>query len=461
MKVVKFGGSSVADADHIRRVAELISDINRDTPIVAVFSAMGGVTDLLIQAARAAEAGDSAHRRFLAQVQSRSTNAAMDLLAEKAAPGWLTELLEELFDMAHGVELIHECTARSMDLLMSFGERISCRLISEYLTQSGVSADYIDARNVIVTDNTHGAAIADTDASYPRIKNAVQDAINRGARVPVVTGFLAATPDGVTTTLGRNGSDFTASLIGAALGADAIEIWTDVDGVLSADPRAVPSAFVVPELSYQEAMELSYFGAKVIHPRTMLPAVELGIPIVIRNTLNPAAPGTRIAGIKPDLGRLATGITSVEGIALLDVTGGGMIGTPGIASRVFSALAGAGVNVMMISQASSEHSISLVFREEDAATAVAALEAELAFEIRTHQIDPFEVKGALEIVAVIGGNMRGKAGVAGRLFTALGDQEINIHAIAQGASEMNISCVIDAKLRSRAVTALHRAFFGV
>ena len=460
MKVVKFGGSSVIDAEHMERVADLIIDTAGDTPLVAVFSAMGGVTDLLIEAARAAEAGDSGHTRFLSRISERSTDAAARLLGRDAPPPWIKHLLDELSDIAHGIELVHECTARSMDLLMSFGERISCRLMSEYLAYRNVESRYIDARELIVTDNTHGAAVVDTEASYPRIKHAVDTALGSGALVPVVTGFLAATPDGVTTTLGRNGSDFTASLLGAALGAEAIEIWTDVDGVLSADPRAVPSAFVVPELSYQEAMELSYFGAKVIHPRTMLPAVELGIPIIIKNTLNPAAPGTRIAGIEPAQERLATGITSVEGIALLDVTGGGMIGTPGIASRVFSALARTGVNVMMISQASSEHSISLVFREEDAASAVAALEAELAFEMQTHQIDPFDVKGDLEIVAVIGGNMRGKAGVAGRLFTALGDEGINIHAIAQGASEMNISCVIDTTVRSRAVTALHRAFFG-
>lgn len=459
---MKFGGSSVGSAERIRVVAGLVAEAAAAEPIIAVFSAFRGVTDLLIRAARGAEAADAGYHAALAELEEKSRLIAGGLFADGAVHyrRSVEPLVAELRDLLRGIELVHECTLRSLDLIMSFGERISCTLIAAYLETIGVSAPYFDARNLVVTDNSHGSAVVDYARTNPRLTAALAPHLSALGSVPVVTGFLAADPEGVTTTLGRNGSDFTASIVGAALDVDAIEIWTDVDGVLSADPRAVAGAFVVPRVSYAEAMELSYFGAKVIHPQTMIPAVEKKIPIIIRNTLNPNAPGTRISEEAEEHDYPATGITSVEGLALLNVQGGGMVGTPGIASRVFSSLARAGVNVIMISQASSEHSICLVFRESEARDALRALEAELAFERSTHRIDPFELRPNLEILAVVGEGMKGKPGVAGRLFSALGAEGVSIHAIAQGSSEMNISCVIDTTERDVALNAVHKAFFG-
>jgi aspartokinase/homoserine dehydrogenase 1 len=278
--------------------------------------------------------------------------------------------------------------------------------------------------------------------------------------VAVITGFIAATAEGVTTTLGRNGSDYTASLVAAALGASVIEIWTDVDGVLSADPRYVPEAFVLDEITFQEAMELSYFGAKVIHPYTMIPAVEHEIPVRIRNTFAPEGDGTWIVPERSAGGaRIATGIASVENVALINVEGGGMVGLPGVASKVFTALANAGVNIIMISQASSEHSICVVCRQEQASAALAGLRIELAAELAQKKIQEFELIEDLEIVAVIGERMRGTPGISARVFGALGDEGVNVLAIAQGSSEMNISFVVHGDDRERTLQVVHRAFF--
>jgi aspartokinase/homoserine dehydrogenase 1 len=274
----------------------------------------------------------------------------------------------------------------------------------------------------------------------------------------VVTGFIASTTNGVTTTLGRNGSDYTASILGAALGAKSIEIWTDVDGVLSADPRCVDSAFVINELSIEEAMELSFFGAEVIHPYTMIPAVEDRIPIWIKNTMNPRVPGTIIAKNVKRHEHPITGIASIENCSLINVEGGGMLGVPGVASRVFRALAGEEINIIMISQASSEHSICIVCRNPEADRAAKALEAELAWELEERTINQIEVLRDLEIIAIIGENMRGTPGISGRLFSSLGDAKVNVLAIAQGSSERNISFVIHGQDKKRALNAIHSAF---
>ena len=293
MKVMKFGGSSVADADRIRAVAGLVRESARDGRVVVVLSALKGVTDLLVAAARAAEAGSDDFRTALDTLRARHLEAVRGLFAPADQASVITPLTlmaNELEEILHGVELLRECTHRTMDLAMSFGERMSCAIFTALLASLGERAVYVDARELIVTDERFGSGVVDFAASYPRIASRL------GAEpgIPVVPGFIAATPKGVTTTLGRNGSDYTASIVGAGLGAETIEIWTDVDGVLSADPRVVPGAFVIPRVTFEEAMELSYFGAKVIHPSTMIPAVEKRIPIVIRNTLNPSAPGTLI-----------------------------------------------------------------------------------------------------------------------------------------------------------------------
>jgi len=457
MKVMKFGGSSVKDAEKIQHVSDIARNAASAEPVVLVFSAMKGITDMLIDAASSAEKGDPAYRRLVEEIRDRQKEAIAALFGSAGSENIENEigaLLDELSDILHGVELVRECSSRTMDMVMSFGERINCRLIASYLSASGTPAQYVDARSMIVTDSSHGSAKVDFEASYPLIRQTLSNVEG----IAVVTGFIARTEKGVTTTLGRNGSDYTASLVGAAIDADRVEIWTDVDGVLSADPRLVPSAFVLPEISLEDAMELSYFGAEVIHPYTMIPAVDKNISIYIKNTLNPDAPGTRIAAGAKGGSAPITGIASIENVSLINIEGGGMLGHPGVASRVFSALANAKVNIIMISQASSEHSICMVCREKEAALAVTALKAELADELRYRMIQSIELVKELEIIAVVGENMRGTPGISGRLFSALGNAGINVLAIAQGSSERNISFVINQSSRAAALNVVHKAF---
>jgi aspartokinase/homoserine dehydrogenase 1 len=462
VKVLKFGGSSVADGDRIRAVTAIIAEAAREDRVCVVLSAMKGVTDLLISAARLAEKGSDELKPALEEIRARHIDAVRSLFAPADQATALTPLAvmcNELEEILHGVELIRECSVRTMDLVMSFGERLSCRLAVSCMTAQGQEAELVDAREIILTDERFGSAGVDFPASYARIAAklpAVQG-------IAVIPGFIGATRDGVTTTLGRNGSDYTASIVGAGAGAGVIEIWTDVDGVLSADPRLVPDAFVIPSISSEEAMELSYFGAKVIHPYTMVPAVEKAIPILIRNSLNPKAPGTIIAAaetIRKDGRHPITGIASIDGISLVNIEGGGMMGIPGFAARIFSALAREGINIIMISQASSEHTICLVFRAGEGERALATLNRELAPELASRRIDRFELLRGLVIVAVIGENMHGTPGIAGRLFSALGKAGINILVIAQGSSERNISFVIEEKNETRALRTIHAEFLS-
>ncbi len=463
MTVLKFGGSSVADGPRVAAVTRIVADAAGKGRVAIVLSAMKGVTDRLITAARAAEQGGEAGRAELEAIRGQHLAAVRHLFAptdQAAVITPLTIMLNDLEDILHGVELVRECSPRTMDLVMSFGERLSCTLASAHMRVSGLEAELVDARELILTDDRFGQAGVDFEASYPRIASRL--AAVRG--IPVIPGFIGATTRGVTTTLGRNGSDYTASIIGAGTAADLIDIWTDVDGVLSADPRLVPDAFVVPEISYEEAMELSYFGAKVIHPYTMIPAVEKRIPIRIKNSLNPAAPGTMI-GAPEHLGgrrtgRPITGLASIPGISLVNIQGGGMMGIPGMAARIFSALAREGINIIMISQASSEHTICLVFRTEEAHRARTVLQRELAVELASKRIQDFELVDKLLIVSVIGENMRGTPGIAGRLFTALGSAGVNILVIAQGSSERNISIVVEEASHTHALKTIHAAFLG-
>jgi len=458
MKVMKFGGSSVKDAGRIRSACEIVMEAYKNDKVATVFSAMKGITDELIAAAAEAEQGNKNYLARVATIETRHKETAGALLkpedAEKLISESIDTLLKELTGILHGVELVRECSLRSMDLVMSFGERLSCTIIAAYLQSSGADADFVDARECIVTNHRHGSAVVNFEVSNSKIKKRL-----KGVKgIPVITGFIASTANGVTTTLGRNGSDFTASIIGAAAGANSIEIWTDVDGVLSADPRCVDNAFVINQLSIEEAMELSFFGAEVIHPYTMIPAVENNIPIWIKNTMNPTVPGTIIAKKVKRHEYPITGIASIENCSLINVEGGGMLGVPGIASRVFNALARSEINIIMISQASSEHSICIVCRSAEAGRAAEALETELAWELEERSVNQVEIVKDLEIIAIIGENMRGTPGISGMLFSALGKAEVNVLAIAQGSSERNISFVIQGQEKKKALTAIHSAF---
>lgn len=455
---MKFGGSSVRDAERIKGVCSITSAAAQTGKVAIVSSAMKGVTDTLIAAAAEAEKGDTAYKNRLAHLTQLHTGTVESLLGKSdhatATAGSISGLIEELEGILRGIELVRDCSPRSLDLVMSFGERLSCRIIAAYLSESGTEAQFVDARECIVTDRRHGSAVVNFEQSNSKIKKRLKSA----KVIPVITGFIASTINGVTTTLGRNGSDYTASIVGAALGAESVEIWTDVDGVLSADPRYVENAFVVDQLSVEEAMELSFFGAEVIHPYTMIPAVENNIPIWIKNTMNPRVPGTLIAKNVKRHKHPITGIASIENCSLINVEGGGMIGVPGVASRVFHALAEADVNIIMISQASSEHSICIVCRNAEADAAAKALKAELSWELEEKKIHQVEVVKDLEVIAIIGENMRGTPGISGRLFSALGEAELNVLAIAQGSSERNISFVIRGADREKALNVVHNAF---
>lgn len=457
---MKFGGSSLADENRIRNAARIVIAAARDeskAPVVVV-SAMGGVTAALLKAAAAAEKGDSAYRTAAAELGDRHRRAVRALVQNpRAADDMLRRIdktIGELQDILHGVELVQECSPRTGALVSGFGERLICPLLAAHIRDQGTDAEDVDAGDIIRTDGTYGRAAVD----FKTTDTLIRRRLGKRRGVSVVTGFVASGPDGAAATLGRNGSDYTASIIGAALNARAVEIWTDVDGVLTADPRVVPHAWVIREISFQEAMELSFFGAEVIHPCTLIPVIEKNLPVYIRNTLNPGSPGTRISGDAPPNGRAVTGIASIDNAAMITIEGGGMMGMPGVASRIFASVAAAGVNIIMITQSSSEHSISLVCRENEARIAADTLKKDLSDATASRMIRDIKVSGALEIIAVIGENMRGRVGLSGKLFSALGDAGVNILAIAQGSTERNISLVISGNDTETAIRAIHAAF---
>jgi bifunctional aspartokinase / homoserine dehydrogenase 1 len=460
MKILKFGGSSLATPATIRDVGRILFDERRKGPVVGVVSAFQGVTNQLLECARLAERADASHVDLFEQIARRHRTAVTSLISRGRGRvrADVDALLEELSSTLQGIHLLRHCPLRALDMTASFGERLSSVIVAASLAGShpGVA---VDARSLLVTDDqfTHANVLFRTTNRRTRAYFAKLFRRSPGA-VPIVTGFIGATEDGQTTTIGRNGSDYSAAIVGAAIDASIIEIWTDVDGVLSADPRVVPAAFVLPQMTYEEAMELSYFGAKVLHSATIAPAVAKRIPILIKNTFNPSAPGTLISRTAKDDGKLAKGITSVGDLALLTLRGPGMVGVPGVAERVFRTLASKKVSVVLISQASSEHTICLGVRSIDAPAAVDAMRREFQFEFH-EQLMRVDVKDGQAILAVVGEGMKGRPGVAGKVFEALGRQNINISAIAQGASERNISCVIDAAQQARALNAIHQGFF--
>lgn len=459
MRVLKFGGSSLATPATIRAVGRILLAARRGGPVVAVVSAFHDVTNQLIECARLAEHADESYIAGFDALARRHRAAVTQLVTRRRARvrADVDAMLDELRSTLQGIHLLRHCPLRALDMTASFGERLSARIVAAYLDQHH-PAEFVDARELIVTDDqfTHAGVI------FPKTNRRTRARLGRVMRrrgtIPVVTGFVGATEDGHTTTIGRNGSDYSAAIVGAAMNASAIEIWTDVDGVLSADPRIVPAAFVLPRMTYEEAMELSYFGAKVLHSATIAPAVAKRIPIFIRNTFHPDAPGTLISRAAEHSDALAKGITSVGSLSLVTVRGPGMVGVPGVAGRLFRALASRRVNVVIISQASSEHTICFGVKSADARRAVEAIRGEFRFEFHDQSMI-VDVKGDQAILAVVGEGMKGRPGVAGKVFESLGRQNINISAIAQGGSERNISCVIDEAQQARALNAIHQGFF--
>lgn len=459
MKVLKFGGSSVATPARIQGIADILkSYYSRGEKFTVVFSAFGGVTDSLIQMGQLAEKGDETYLQVFEAFSQRHIDAARALLSEDNQRQVIPELQtnhEVLRNLLYGIFLVREASPRSMDYVLSFGERNSAFLIAHALRQNGMNAQYLDARKVIKTDKNFGSAKVDLEASFRKIR----EHYSQNPEIQIVTGFIASAKGGLTTTLGRGGSDYTAAILGAALDADLIEIWTDVDGVLTADPRKVHRAFTIPKMTYNEAMEMSHFGAKVIYPPTILPAMNKRIPLVIKNTFNPGFEGTFISENSDPKGHAVKGISSINHVALLTMQGSGMIGVPGIAGRLFSALAQAGINVILITQGSSEHSISFAIQPQLAVKAKRKVEEAFENEMNAGLVEPIRIEDNLSVIAVIGENMRYRPGIAGRLFQALGKNGINAVAIAQGSSERNISVVIQHEDESKALNALHEAFF--
>lgn len=458
MRVLKFGGSSLATPERLETVAGIVANEGRSTPVAVVVSALGGVTDMLATTVERSAAGDASYDEACEALSRRHVDAA-DVVVAMEERGALHQrigsLVDELRDLCHGVSLLRECTPRTMDLVLSYGERLSAMVVAGALRRQGMAARDCDARTLIVTDGIFGAAQVALDPSEARIR----DHFASHDGVQVVTGFIGATTSGETTTLGRGGSDFTAALVGAALGADRIEIWTDVDGVMSADPRFVPDAFPLHALTYDELMELSHFGAKVVYPPSVHPARSHAIPLVIRNTLNPPFAGTTVAETADPGPHRIRGISSINHVALLRLEGDGMVGVPGIAMRLFGALARQGINVILISQASSEHSICFAVQPAAVEQARTSVEAEFALERRAGLINELVVERDLAVIAAVGSGMRERAGIASRLFGVLGRRGINVRAIAQGSSELNISLVLDRADERPALAAIHQAFF--
>ena len=456
--ILKFGGTSVATAERIRQVIDLLhASRQAHGAIAVVFSAFGGVTDNLIQIAQAAARHEAHYADWLAKLEDRHLAIRRQLTGstelKKKDP--LEEELQALREVLQGVYWVKELTLRSLDFIISFGERLSCRIITEAANQAKLDAAYLDSRTIIKTDEQFGSAIVLMEESHRLIQNHFA----QNSQLQIVTGFIGSTLNNETTTLGRGGSDYTAAILGAALQVAEIEIWTDVDGVMTANPTKVKKAFPLEQLSYNEAMELSHFGAKVIYPPTMQPAMALKIPIRIKNTLNPSFPGTLITAESAPGRFLVKGISSISDIALLRIEGSGMVGVSGIAGRLFTVLARHHINIILITQASSEHSICLAVEPKYALEAKQVIEKEFELEMAVHRIDPVVIKNHLSILAAVGDKMHNAAGLSGRLFQALGVNGINVVAIAQGSSELNISVVIDRSDEAKALNAIHEAFF--
>lgn len=485
MIVCKFGGSSLASVQAIRRTVEIIgAQSKRARPVAVVVSAIGGVTDELIALARLAETRDVTWEGRLIALKERHIQLLLPFIDTDKTDGAtvldeISSMLEDLEKKLGAISLLGELSARSLDSILSFGERLSAHIVQAALSASGIHSGYLDARKIIKTDSEYGNAHINMALS----EKAIQDYFSVNRDLAVVTGFIASDSQGRTTTLGRGGSDLSAALIASAVGAKEIHIWTDVDGILSADPHLVKTAFSLARLSYSEAMELSHFGAKVLYPPSILPALARGIPIRILNTFKPEAPGSIIScddlgaeqasrspeprrpkpsspePNRPEPRSPVKGISSIHAISLVRLQGPGMVGVRGVSSRLFASLARAGISVILITQASSEHSICFAIRPEEAAAAKQAISSEFEYEIARAAIEEPLVESELSIIAVVGAGMKQTPGIAGKVFHALGRNGINIVAIAQGSSELNISAVVRQRDESKALNAIHEAFF--
>ena len=464
--VMKFGGTSVGSPQAVAQATRVVKETLAEWPrLVVVTSAMSGVTDLLLESAARAISGDldflqaaASHLRSQHQLVLQQLIPDADYRREVEAE--IHRLLNEFSSLCRAISVIGESSPRALDAVASLGERVCVRMLEGVLRSAGLPAVAVEATSLIVTDAQFGGAHPDLAASSECTRGVLGKLLEAG-QIPVVTGFIGATPQGVTTTLGRGGSDYSAAILGAILPAEQVWIWTDVDGVMSADPRLVPQARTIPLLSYREIAELAYYGAKVVHPKTIRPVIEAGIGLRVCNTFNPDHPGTRlVANLSEEQVGLyqngkIKGVTAIHNQSLITIEGRGMLGVPGVAARAFAAVAATGTSVPLITQASSEQSICFAVPVEVAGRVVASLEETFAMELNRRDIDRVWASTQVTIVTVVGAGMRNTPGIAGRIFGKLGAEQVNVIAIAQGSSEVAVSLVVDAADAEATLRGLH------
>lgn len=460
MKVLKFGGSSVGNAENISKVIEIVKTAVEKSRCAVVLSAMQGTTDKLIETGKLAESGDESFREIIKQIEQKHLEAIEKLFNEADSSGitqFVQTTIQELKNICEGIFLLRELSPRTLDRIVSFGEILSTKIVSAKLDSLGIDNAWIDSRELIRTDSNFTNAAVDFKQTNLQIVNHFVSSISK---LYILPGFIASDASGATTTLGRGGSDYTGAIIAAAVDAFVLEIWTDVSGMMTADPRFVRNVRDIPHITYREAMELSHFGAKVIYPPTIQPVMKKGIPVWVKNTFAPDDFGTLIEAESDVKNDIIRGISSIDKICVLNLEGSGMVGIPGFSKRLFYALSKAKINVILITQSSSEHSICVAVEEKFGDLAKSVVDAEFEYEIGGGKIEPLRVETGLSILAVVGDNMKAHSGIAGRMFATLGHNGINIRAIAQGSSERNISAIIDSKDVRKAINILHEEFFS-
>jgi aspartokinase/homoserine dehydrogenase 1 len=458
MKVLKFGGTSVGSAENIKKAAEIVKGAVKTDRCAVVLSAIHGTTDAMIETGRTAERGDESFSAKIDALRGKHLSVANDLVPGDAqTAAFINESFTELTGVCEGVTLLRELSPRTLDRILSLGELLSTRIVSAYFSASGIENVLKDTRDLILTDSNFGFAAVGFEATNARVKEYFQSS---NSPLYILPGFIARDASGATTTLGRGGSDYTAAIIAAGAGASSLEIWTDVSGMMTADPRFVKNVRGIERITYREAMELSHFGAKVIYPPTIQPVMARGIPVWIKNTFAPADHGTLIEAESAPDEEIIRGITSIDNICVLSLEGSGMVGIPGFSKRLFDALSRAQINVILITQSSSEHSICVAIEEKYSGLAKRQVDREFEYEINVGKIEPLKVETGFSILALVGDNMKAHTGVSGRMFATLGHNGINIHAIAQGSSERNISTIINSADVRKAVNTLHEEFFS-